>query len=323
VGRTPHLQMNNAESLFVSLETTSAVTGLVGKSEDLYFEAKRCKVPLSDTDKDHLAEALSGFANADGGTLVYGLIASGGDRSKPDVVTAVERVKNVPHLLSEILGLVGQVVQPPVEKVQVVARELSGLPGEGFVLVFVPPSGVAPHRSLRTREYYRRHGCGFFRMEHYELAEMFGRRQSPKLRFFAEVVPRSVAREGNEVRCEITVGIENIGRSMAKYPSLRLNCMPYSRPSHFGIDGNGTTGLPMRGTTVNNDCLFGGGADDVIYPGSKLEVTNIRHRVPSMDPAAACFPGFRTTYEICAQDVITIKGEFSISGEDIGLKARA
>ena len=73
------------------MSSSAAVTALVGRAEDLYFDAKTCSVPFSAHDQQHLAEALSGFANADGGVLVYGLVARGGDRSKPDVVTAVRR----------------------------------------------------------------------------------------------------------------------------------------------------------------------------------------------------------------------------------------
>jgi hypothetical protein len=94
---------------------------LVGRPEDLYFEAKTCSTPFSNDDKDNFAKALSGFANADGGVLVWGLQASGGDRTKPDVVTGVKPVSKLSAAHSELLSLVGQVVEPLVENVQVLA----------------------------------------------------------------------------------------------------------------------------------------------------------------------------------------------------------
>jgi hypothetical protein len=289
----------NAELFLKSLSTASAVTELVGTAENLYFEAKRCSFPLSDTDKNHLAEALSGFANADGGVLIYGLVAKGGDRTTPDVVTSVEPISNASKLESDLLGLVGQVVQPPVENVNVISREFVKIPGSGFVLVYVPSSPGGPHRSLRDREYYRRHGSGFFRMEHYELEEMFGRRMRPELRFWWTYGREQVLQRTG--RLDVFVGIENIGRGVARYPALLLADTPVS---NFGLDGNGNLGLPMRPLTEGRSHLFGGGADHVIYPGSILQVTTARFEYP----ASSGFQEFEIKYEIYADGLLPLKG---------------
>jgi predicted HTH transcriptional regulator len=171
----------SAQVFFESLRTAGDVTGLLGRAEDLYFEAKTCSDPFPEPDQRHLAEALSGFANADGGVLVYGLVAAGGDRTTSDVVKRVEPIKSLKLLNSRLLALVGQLVEPPVAYVRVELREFDRQPHEGFVLVYVPPSDLGPHRSRKDREYYRRHGYGFYRMEHFEIAEMFGRRRRPSL----------------------------------------------------------------------------------------------------------------------------------------------
>jgi hypothetical protein len=108
------------ESAKIFLDSLPAAADLVGRAEDLYFKAKTCAEPFSEMDQGHLAEALSGFRNADGGVLIYGLVASGGDRTKPDVVTKVERIRGVDLLNPRILGLIGQLVEPPVPNVHVV-----------------------------------------------------------------------------------------------------------------------------------------------------------------------------------------------------------
>jgi hypothetical protein len=176
--------MDNAETFFNSLPTFADVQALVGRAEDLYFEAKKCSTPFSGDDKKHLAEGLSGFANSDGGVLVYGLVAKGGDRTTPDVVTGVEPLSDLAKAHSQVLSLIGQIVGPPVEGVQVAPRPLTRDPNRGLLLVYIPRCDAFLHRSLVDREYYRRHGHGFFRMEHFEIAEFYGRRKNPALKFW-------------------------------------------------------------------------------------------------------------------------------------------
>ena len=140
-----------------------------------------------------MAEAISGFANADGGVLIYGLSAKGGDRTNPDVVTGVEPVKNLLQVHPEVLSLVGQLIEPPVSGVRVESRPFDRVPDSGFVLVYVPASEMM-HRSRKDREFYRRHGTGFHRMEYFEIAEGFGRQRRPLLRIaarFKEFIPSS------------------------------------------------------------------------------------------------------------------------------------
>jgi hypothetical protein len=62
--------MDNAQAFFESLASFANVETLVGRPEDLYFEAKTCSSPFSKDDKKHLAEGLSGYANSDGGLSV-------------------------------------------------------------------------------------------------------------------------------------------------------------------------------------------------------------------------------------------------------------
>lgn len=302
--------MNNAEEFFKSLNETAAATGLVGRPEDLYFEAKRCSVPLSESDKDHLAEALSGFANGDGGTLVYGLVAAGGNRTKPDVVTGVDRIRKLSLLHGEVTSLVGQFTQPPVEAVQVVQRNLARTEDEGFLLVYVPRSDRLPHRSVRDREYYRRYGCGFYRLEHYDLAECFGRRRSPVLKLWIKPIRRPVLQQyGVRIQViEVLVGIENVGRGIAKFPALKLIDTPVSS---FGLDRNGRVGLPERGT-LGGQHLFGGGADYVIYPDSVLEVTTIRFEKGEEFQ----WESLSIKYEIVAEDCPLTSGTIEVRKSD-------
>jgi hypothetical protein len=272
--------MDNAQEFFDSLTNAAAVTSLVGRPEDLYFEAKTCSTPLSNDDKDNFAKALSGFANADGGVLVWGLQASGGDRNKPDVVTGVKPVSKLSAAHSELLSLVGQVIEPLlVENVQVVPRPMLRDEKMGFLLVNIPRSDTFLHRSRRDREYYRRHGHGFFRLEHYEIAEFYGRRKNPDLKIWWGINGQSStgAKPNRIFTIAIVIGIENIGRAIAKHPAIvirKSRCAPQSPFEESRL------GLPRIFTSERDATMFGGG-QAVIYPGTHLEVTVLNERAKS------------------------------------------
>jgi hypothetical protein len=301
----------SAQLFFESLSSAAAITGLVGQAEDLYFDAKVCSVPLSEQDQKHLAEALSGFANADGGVLIYGLVAKGGDRSTPDVVTSVDPVKKLPALHAGLLSLVGQIVEPPVPGCRVDLRPLERLDESGFVLVFVPSSEMV-HRSRKDREFYRRHGNGFHRMEYFEIAEMFGRRRRPTLRVsaaFREFAPSPHGPAG----ARYVISIENVGRGIAKFPGLLLKD---SRACIYGLDGNLGFGLPPKATSRNNDLFYGGGADHVIYPQANLDVTMIEvglyrkgDRLVTLHTAVE--------YELYAEDMETKTGILDLTKQEL------
>lgn len=304
--------MNAAQKLFAALPDAASITALVGRTEDTYLEVKTCSAPFSDDDKDNLAKAVAGFANAAGGILIFGLQAKGGDRLTPDKIGRVVSVQNLELALSTALALVGQVVEPPVEGVIVESRELQRAPGTGFIVVFVPPSSLGPHRSKRDREYYRRHGSSTLPMEHYEIAEMFGRRHGAKLSFWSELQPGSHT-EGNTSYCEFIIGLQNDGLGLGRFPCLTLGNMPTAKPSNFGLDGNGRTGLPVRASGDWKVHIFAGGSDEVVYPRSRLPVTRIRHYWGSSAPIA----DFKADIEILADNMEPVRESFLMTGDDI------
>lgn len=305
--------METAEVFFRSLSDTASVTALVGRCEDLYFEAKTCSVPLADSDQRVLAKALSSFANSDGGVLVYGLVAKGGNRTRPDSVQGAKPVKRLAQLESETLSLMGQLTQPAIDKVVTARRGLARTSDQGFLLIYVPPSDKAPHRSVKDREYYRRTGDTSLPMEHYEIAEMFGRRKVPRLEFRWDLSfgGYTGAKPARVFQAQIIVGLYNPSSATAKYPALVLNG---AGPCHHGLDGNGHTGLPRR-ASLHDTAVFGGGADDVIYPGvfhavTKLQTINISERSPSVSDVTI-------SYEIYAEDMPSLRNSLTVPGAEI------
>jgi hypothetical protein len=265
----PHVE------LFRRLQSLAELNGLIGQTENLYLD---CKIwPQKDEDAQRvLAKALCGFANADGGVVVIGLDArSGGNKYDADVIQGAAPVSDAISVKSRIEALVGDLVEPRLEGVLVAA--LSDTPGSttGFVLVAVPPTDGPPCRSRKQREFYQRITAGTYPMEYFQIADMFGKRHRPHLRLCLE--EGRFRLDGQVYERELTLGIENCGRAVARFPSVRFKRVPGINVNHYGIDGNMRFGLPLQPTEPEL-VVFGGGADHVIYPGTVLKIAKLDQR---------------------------------------------
>ncbi len=69
---------------------------------------------------------------------------------------------------------------------------------------------------LAGREYYRRTTEGFYRLEHFALEDMFGRRPHPELEIRLELLPRAA----DDPHSDIRFSLRNVGRGIAKHPAF-------------------------------------------------------------------------------------------------------
>lgn len=279
MGRTTLIKgfsMPSHEELFKRLQDLAAIYELIGKSEDLYLE---CKIwpPKEEDCQKTVAKALCGFANADGGVLVIGMLAKAGpNKDDPDVIKEARPVSDALVVKSRIENLVGQLVEPGLEGVQ--AANVIDAHGSksSFVLVGVPPAEGFPCRSRKDWKFYQRISAGTFPMEYFQIADRFGKRRRPVLRLCVEEGDIDPT-DRNMLHRLFTIGIENRGRGLAKFPSLRFRRTEGIDVSDHGIDGNGGFGLPKL-PCEREWIVFGGGADHVIYPRTLLKVAVLQQR---------------------------------------------
>jgi hypothetical protein len=307
----------NAEAFFRSLASAADIEQLISTTEDLYFDAKTVNNETfkADSDQGALAKAISAFANSDGGVIVYGLEAKRDDQGR-DVVQAAKPLADPALVQSKILGLVGQLLQPPVEGI--LAESRIGASRQGYVLVLVPPSDSGPHRARPQGKYFRRHGSASLPMEHYELEEMFGRRRRPLLQLYSHFV-RRVGNVADGYFALFAIGLRNTGRGIAKCPGLLLR---NARAFEGGFDAVGNVGLPALPTSDHRNLFYGGSTDRVIYPGIELDVAAVTHRVEVSRLAlgeikSVSCSDLSISYEIYAEDMPTIKSTMIIHSQEI------
>ena len=156
-------------------------------SEELFIDYKRvtkegASSKLEQPDKENYARAISGFANSEGGVIVWGVDCRN-DPQRGDVPSAKYPIQKVKRFISYLENATSGCVLPPHDGVRHHLVEVSGR-DDGFVVTFVPKSMFAPHQCIVGRykdRYYVRVGSNFEMAPYGLLAGMFGRQPVPNV----------------------------------------------------------------------------------------------------------------------------------------------
>lgn len=182
---------SRAEDLFNELiaDGEKAIDRFIeeGRSEELFSDYKRSAddgkgSKLHHTDRGHLAKAISGFGNSEGGIIVWGVTCQH-DAVVGDVPTSKVPISNPKRFVSWLEAAVSGCTLPPHSGVRQHAVE-QGSSNKGYAVTYVPKSTLAPHQCIiepyRFR-YYLRAGSNFEHVPHSVLAGMFGRQPVPNV----------------------------------------------------------------------------------------------------------------------------------------------
>lgn len=233
--------MTHLEQLFASLTWETDLEALLQarREEDLYFEFKekadRSRPDIDDADRRGLSRALSGFANADGGVIVFGIATR-----KVNGVDCADELKPITGhktFRARLGDLLLNTTHPPViDGVVLETIDAAADANRGYVKCIIPPSDRPPHRAIHADPphlYWRRTATGHRRMDHYELEDMFGRRLRPVLRLSVELRPRQPAGDPFE---DVHFFLLNEGRGVARHPGFHCTLVD----------------APLAGTTGDN-----------------------------------------------------------------------
>ncbi len=278
------------------------------QSETLQLDFKRAQGPEpSKNDKENLAIAMSGFANSIGGLIVWGV-----DCRKVDGVDQACGLFPIPKVrafVSRLRDLSESAVMPRLDRVE--HRSISQIDGAGFAVTYVPESDSGPHMAkFGDDHYYKRSGTSFRKMEHFDIADMFGKRRSAHLDLVYHVDRNAMP--------QIVIGLRNTGRGSARGPYLSLNLRrgPFMW-DQFGLNGNGVEGMKrMLSPTRDYSLTYGEGSDFLIHPGRTLDV--MRYRLSSQRP----IPPDRDVeidYEYCADEVLLKRGTLLVPLAEVQL----
>lgn len=255
----------------VALE--KAVTEQLEENYQLEFKQKQnpCDLELHKDDRRALGEALSGFANAVGGTLVIGVRTerpNGVDRA-----SELKPIQNVAAVADRYRSYINDCVSPQIKGIRVAA--LNGEGGWGAIVIDVPQGDARPHMSMAPshQRYYRRVADGFVPMLHYEVDEMMRIKLAPQLSLIHQL--RGAGSIGANRNFVLRFGLRNISGVTARFPYISYKHKPNQpRVARYGLDGNGRTLWPNL-SIGSDDAVFAAGSDQVLHPDQEFYVSQL------------------------------------------------
>lgn len=285
------------------------------QEENLHLDFKLVRDPtLNRDDRKTLAVALSGFANADGGLVVWGVDARPNEQGIDCAMDCAE-IKPLQLFISNLNKFTSDAANPMVDGV--LHRALHTDAGRGFAVTLVPPSDAGPHMAkLGEDRYYKRSGDSFRKMEHFDIEDMFGRRKRPALSISSKIYGsgRSGGPHGTVCTFRISIGIQNSGRGSAMAPYLAVRVSRPFEIDWYGIDGSRNEGLARLSSMDNTFLRYGGMGEVVIHPGTVREVFAIKG---TFNGEFSDLKNLEMEYEVAAEGFRLVKGIFRIFADEI------
>lgn len=242
------------------------------QQEHVELDFKRKSDPshpnLNDDDRRTLGEALSGFSNSAGGTLIWGVDARKIDGV--DCAAELMPISNIEAFRSNVQSLIGQYLMPRHEGVRTGIVNSVSDPSRGYLLVDVDRSERRPHRSEAKgkKGYFKRAGDSFFEMEHYDIEDAFKRIHVPELQFRYKL---RVSTNGYGVTNGVlSLRLHNQSAKSARYPYLHLK--------EVGAGARLDRALPYNGYEIHQDWPWircNGGANAMVHPETSSAIIQI------------------------------------------------
>lgn len=175
------------------------------------------------------SRALGGFANNQGGVLIWGIDA----RKKPyqasqiDAAGSEKPMANPIVLKSRLAELQRGATDPPLANVEIEAYELPNKPDSGFVVCYVPEGPFKPYRSEQAdQQFYLRAGDNTVVMSRSLLQSLFYPKAKAVLCLEVDLSWEFPDRDHFEQKLEtaltLEVRISNKGTATARHVQLRM-----------------------------------------------------------------------------------------------------
>ena len=284
-----------------------------GQEENLFIEFKTVVHPNykennKDIDKKNISKAISGFANSNGGIIIWGVKAKENEKNQ-DIASGKSPIKELTKFLNTLNRLEGQATTPIVTGI--IHRKIEISDDLGFIVTYVPPSDFAPHMAnYADKHYYKRSGDSFYVCEHYDIKDMLQRKHSAMLDL--KVDKKIISKMGNIWRYEMTLSLRNEGRNFAKSPLIKVEINHPYKFSDYGLDGNGNVGLFRTRAIPRTPQMstYMGGQDIIVFPELEYDIDKI---VIEVDKDLSELPILTINYMIVAENMEKKKFKLDIT----------
>jgi len=235
--------MSRAEDIYERLVSGGAAAIdefiVTRQFEELFLDFKRSAdngkgQSLHEHDRNNFGRALSGFANSEGGVIIWGVdCRSGADGA--DIARSKEPLVDCDAFASRLEGIVSGCTVPPCPRVRSVAIHSVKGGAAGFVATYVPKSARAPHQQVPDSRYFIRAGSSFLPAPHGVLAGLFGQRPEPFVYHSFLIEPVRCSAE-SVIDAAMAVVIESDGPGIARDIFVTLDVLSPGRSTSIRMD---------------------------------------------------------------------------------------
>ncbi len=264
--------------------------------ENLHLDYKSIRV-FDDTDA--LSKSVSSYANSDGGLLIIGVeeersSQNGNERIFP---TRIEW-GGAKHSKENLEQRLTTNISPPIRDLRIYPIR------DGNRVIFVidiPQSENPPHMASDHRYYFRNNFTTSV-MEHYQVADLFGRRRHPSLELECEF-KFAGSYTGEDKRIDLSSQVVNAGRVAAKNWLVMIEVT--------GAKAEGKDFIPTWEFIESNDSvkIVKQESQKLVYPGLPIRLGNLSFRLKAGDKISFDFI-------VAAEEMGLIKDRWERSYED-------
>ncbi len=211
-----------------------------GVEESLNLDYKAAgALAKTDGKRKEITKDVSAMANSDGGIIIYGVTENG---HLPDAIDPVDRQEFSKEWLDNVISN----IRPNIEGLVIHPVSVGGTESDAIYVVDIPQSHTA-HQALDKR-YYKRVGFKSRPMEDYEIRDVMGRLQYPRIDLSFRI-PYHVNEENVFQFCDLEVTMQNTGSIFARYvvAFLHVPC---------GFIANSTDWLNQEDIDPENLCEY-------------------------------------------------------------------
>jgi hypothetical protein len=265
-------------------------------------------------DKKNFAEVLSGFSNSAGGITVWGVITRKDDAGR-DVAAELKKITNVARFVTRLQEFTPLVLKPA--NPGVIHRAFDFGDGSGVAATLIPESDAGPHMALAGHErYFKRAGDRFYRMEHFDVADMFGRRQRAVLEveYAIKGWPSLYGPNGNKRTLQVSFSLANHGRASVAAPFARIQTVEPFEVRRYGASSKAHGDAQFEVLPENSRAMsFVAGANVLLHPKMVLPFAEVVTEFWDHEPIKP----FAAAWSHAALDLPLVERSVAIEAADL------
>jgi hypothetical protein len=262
--------VSNAKRIYEQIVDENYITThMVGQPlEDTWLDCKQKRNPtrgkLDEDDKGNFAKALSGFANTNGGVLIFGVDAR--KINSVDVVQGIIPIKELVLFESELKEFESRIVQRAISGLEYKKIYTDQLNDAGMIKIFIPEGSNPPYRSMRDKEFYIRAGGNFVSIDVPFIESLMLKKFKPDIEVQAviEIFNKPInAHQGNFF--QISFRLTNVGNSIAEHVLLEIR-LAKGLQVFYVIEGGAIIPYERWRDSITNDVIYQWSPQSVLHP---------------------------------------------------------